>query len=212
MAVRAAEGKRLVVTPDRWRQSHRDLSRGARARDGARDAFPARRLPGRPSLRCRSRCAASRRMVRPDRSGATLSSPGVPRLRPARGSGRTRSRLLGAGGMGEVYRARDTELGRARSRSRSCRRVARGSDRRARLDKEARLLAALNHPHIAAIYGVEEADGVRGLVLELVEGVDAGGRLSAEGPLPLSRSAPHRDARSPTRWTRRTRKASSIAI
>ena len=78
--------------------------------------------------------------------------------------------LLGVGGMGEVYRATDTKLGRAVALKVLPDSVARNPDRLARLEREARVLAALNHPNIAAIYGVEEADGVRALVLELVEG------------------------------------------
>ena len=69
--------------------------------------------------------------------------------------------ILGAGGMGEVYRARDTGS-RATSRSRSCpRRSPVDPERLARFEREARTLAALNHPNIAAIYGLEDADGVR---------------------------------------------------
>ena len=89
--------------------------------------------------------------------------------------------LLGVGGMGEVYRAHDTEFGR-RSLSGPAGRRRADPDRRARLDTEARLLAALNHPHIAAIFGIAEADAVRALVLELVEGETLADRL-IEGPL-----------------------------
>ena len=82
---------------------------------------------------------------------------------------------IGAGGMGEVYRAHDTRW-TAMSRSRSCRRVFTADpDRLARFEREARVLASLNHPHIGAIYGLEDTDGIRALVLELVEGDDAGG-------------------------------------
>ncbi len=77
---------------------------------------------------------------------------------------------LGAGGMGEVYRARDTRLGREVALKVLPRRFAADPVKHARFDREARLLASLNHPHIAAIYDVEEHDGVVALVLELVEG------------------------------------------
>jgi len=100
---------------------------------------------------------------------------------------------LGAGGMGEVYRARDTKLGRevalkvlpeafsqdsdpstgsgsSRARSRD--------DRMVRFEREARLLASLNHPHIAAIYGLEEAAGVRAIAMELVEGENLAARIA----------------------------------
>ena len=67
--------------------------------------------------------------------------------------------------------ARATRSSAAMSRSRSCpKRFASDPDRLARFEREARVLASLNHPHIGAIYGLEEADGVRALVLELVEG------------------------------------------
>ncbi len=78
--------------------------------------------------------------------------------------------LLGAGGMGEVYRARDAKLGRDVAIKVLPASFASDPERLHRFEREARMLAALNHPHIGGIYGFEEADGVRGLVLELVEG------------------------------------------
>ena len=89
--------------------------------------------------------------------------------------------LLGVGGMGEVYRARDrNSVGTSRSRSYPG--LAFRPRTSGRFEREARVLATLNHPHIAAIYGLEEADSVRGLVLELVEGATLAERL-ATGPL-----------------------------
>ena len=90
--------------------------------------------------------------------------------------------LLGAGGMGEVYRARDTRLGRDVAIKVVADRFLSVPDRLARFELEARVLATLNHPHIGAIYGLEEADGICGLVLELVEGPTLAERL-ARGPL-----------------------------
>ena len=78
--------------------------------------------------------------------------------------------LLGSGGMGEVYRARDTKLGRDVAIKILPRVFTSDSDRLARFEREARMLAALNHLHIGAIYGLQDVDGVRALVLELVEG------------------------------------------
>jgi Tol biopolymer transport system component len=92
--------------------------------------------------------------------------------------------LLGAGGMGEVYRARDTKLGREVAFKVVADAFLGDAERLARFEREARVLATLNHPHIGAIYGVEEADGVRGLVLELVLGATLAERL-ASGPLPV---------------------------
>ena len=78
--------------------------------------------------------------------------------------------LLGSGGMGEVYLAHDPRLGRDVAIKVLPDAHAVDPDRRVRFEREARVLASLNHPHIAAIYGVEETDGVSGLVLELVDG------------------------------------------
>src|SRR4029434_10401264 len=119
---------------------------------------------------------------------------------------------LGAGGMGEVYQARDTKLGRGVAVkilpeifARDLERVARfereakllaalnhsniaafvvDPDRRARFEREARVLASLNHPHIATIYGFEEEAGVHALALELVEGETLDERI-AHGKIPL---------------------------
>src|SRR4051812_28294947 len=77
---------------------------------------------------------------------------------------------IGVGGMGEVYRARDTRLDRAVAIKILPESVAGDPDRLARFEREARTLAALNHPNIAIIHGVEEDDGVKALVLEFVEG------------------------------------------
>jgi serine/threonine-protein kinase len=92
---------------------------------------------------------------------------------------------LGSGGMGEVYRARDTRLGREVAIKVLPRTFAADPDRLARFEREARMLAALNHPHIATIHGIEDLDGMRGLVLELVEGPTLAERI-AQRPLPVS--------------------------
>ena len=77
---------------------------------------------------------------------------------------------LGQGGMGEVFRARDPKLGRDVALKLLPAALANDGQSLARLEREARTLAALNHPNIAAIYGLEESPGVRALVMELVEG------------------------------------------
>ena len=92
---------------------------------------------------------------------------------------------LGAGGMGEVYRARDSKLGREVAIKVLPAHFTADPERRARFAREARSLATLNHPHIGAIYGLEEAEGVTALVLELVEGPTLADRLE-RGPLPVS--------------------------
>jgi Tol biopolymer transport system component len=89
--------------------------------------------------------------------------------------------LLGVGGMGEVYRAHDETLGREVAIKVLSPAFTAEPERRARFEREARMLATLNHPHIGAIYGVEEADGVRALVLELVEGDTLAERITGPG-------------------------------
>ncbi len=85
--------------------------------------------------------------------------------------------LIGAGGMGEVYRARDTKLGRDVALKILSPQFAADSERVARFGREARLLASLNHPHIGTIYGFEDSGQVPALVLELVEGENLDGRI-----------------------------------
>jgi serine/threonine-protein kinase len=96
---------------------------------------------------------------------------------------------LGAGGMGEVYRARDTRLDRDVAIKILPEAFAADAERVSRFHREARVLASLNHPHIAAIYGLEEAEGVKALVMELVEGEDLAQRL-ARGAVPLDEAVP----------------------
>lgn len=91
---------------------------------------------------------------------------------------------LGRGGMGEVYRARDTKLKREVAIKVLPEEFARDKNRLARFEREAQLLASLNHPNIASIHGIEEEDGVKALVLELVEGPTLAERL-ADGPIPV---------------------------
>ena len=91
---------------------------------------------------------------------------------------------LGAGGMGEVYRAFDTRLQREVAVKILPPTFSGDRDRLARFEREARVLASVNHPHIAAIYGVEETAGIRALILELVDGPTLADRLS-KGALPV---------------------------
>ena len=95
---------------------------------------------------------------------------------------------VGAGGMGEVYRARDTKLDRDVAIKVLPEAFNRDPDRLARFRREARALAALNHPNIAAIYELDESDGVHALVLELVEGLTLADRL-AQGSGPRAHAA-----------------------
>ena len=93
--------------------------------------------------------------------------------------------FVGAGGMGEVYRARDTKLGRDVAIKILPRELVGDADRLARFEREARILAALNHPNIATIHGIEESDGLRALVLELIAGETLSDRLRRRA-LPLA--------------------------
>jgi hypothetical protein len=91
---------------------------------------------------------------------------------------------LGEGGMGEVYRARDTRLNRSFTLKVPLELAANDPEHVARFKREAQVLASLNHPNIAAIYGFEEANSVHALVLELVEGPTLADRI-ATGPIPI---------------------------
>ena len=94
---------------------------------------------------------------------------------------------LGKGGMGEVWRARDSKLGREVAIKTLPEEFARDEERLARFEREAKLLASLNHPNIATIHGLEEDSGTRFLVLELVEGDTMAERLK-RGPIPVEES------------------------
>ena len=97
--------------------------------------------------------------------------------------------LLGEGGMGQVWQATDTQLNRQVALKILPDAFAADPDRLARFKREAQILASLNHPNIAAIYGIEESEGTRALVLELVEGPTLADRIS-KGPIPLDEALP----------------------
>src|SRR5262245_9243462 len=96
---------------------------------------------------------------------------------------------LGEGGMGAVYRARDTKLNRDVALKVLLPDVANDPERLARFRREAQVLASLNHPHIGAIHGLEESDATIALVMELVEGDDLARRI-ARGAIPLDEALP----------------------
>lgn len=183
---------RRVMTPERWalvsRLYHSALARQA----GERDAFLREICVGDDSLRReveslleQPASAAAFFQRPPDAGGSLIVEVGVSagsRIGQPLGAYRITS-LLGAGGMGEVYRARDAKLGRDVAIKVLPKIFTTDAERLARFEREARLLAALNHPHIGAIYGFEQSDGVHALVLELVEGPTLADRL-ATGPIP----------------------------
>ena len=94
---------------------------------------------------------------------------------------------IGAGGMGEVYRARDTRLQRDVALKLLPATLAGDPQRMARFEREAQVLASLNHPNIAAVYGLEDSAGQRAMVMELVEGPDVRGPLPVDEALQVAR-------------------------
>jgi eukaryotic-like serine/threonine-protein kinase len=172
------------MTPERWRHIERVYDMALAARPETRAAVLAEACNGDDALRQEvesllAQAAASGVL---DRSPAglvtNLSSPSS--TPPLRQLGVFElQELLGVGGMGEVYRARDTRLGRDVAIKMLPREFREDRHRVARFQQEARVLASLNHPHIAAIYGLEERDDVSALVMELVEGHD----LSRRAPV-----------------------------
>jgi len=179
------------VTPERLREIERLFHEARERTPTERDAFLARACAHDPTLRreVESLLAQPPAGVIDATLGAlvaALVTPPEPRLAPGSSIGPYRiERLLDVGGMGEVYRAHDTTLGRDVAIKILPRLFTSDAERLTRFEREARFLATLNHPHIAAIYGVVDADGVRGLVLELVEGPTLADRLIA-GPLPVA--------------------------
>src|SRR5262247_1643170 len=97
--------------------------------------------------------------------------------------------LIGEGGMGKVWRARHTVLNRDDALKVLPDAFASDPDRLARFRREAQVLASLNHPNIAHVYGLEQADGVQALVMELVEGPTLADRI-AQGPIPVDEALP----------------------
>ncbi len=176
----------LDINRDRWPDVSRVFSAAAALDGPSRDAYLDDACRHDPALRA----AVESLLGAHDNAGSFGDGPVFPsstvkRLSPDSQLGPFRiESLLGAGGMGEVYRAYDTKLHRAVAIKVLPDFFAQRPDRLARFDEEARALAALNHPHIGAIYGLEESAGVAALVLELVEGSTLAERLAA-GPLPF---------------------------
>jgi serine/threonine protein kinase/tetratricopeptide (TPR) repeat protein len=180
------------MTPERWRRVE-ELYHAALARGVAdRTAFLANACTGDEALRREVESL----LAQPASGHGFLDGPAVAMaaelVSDSDASMLTGRRLgphqvhsrIGAGGMGEVYRARDTKLGRDVAIKILPRLFTSDPERLARFEREARVLASLNHPNIGAIYGSEDADGVRALVLELVEGETLADRI-ARGPISL---------------------------
>ena len=181
------------MTPERWQQVsriyHDALARGS----GERASFVREACRDDEALRQEVESLLAQPASRENFLGAPalamapglVDDPAQPTLTGQRLGVYQILDLLGVGGMGEVYRARDTRLGRDVAVKVLPRLFSADPERLARFEREARLLASLNHPHIAAIYGFEETAGVHALVLELVEGPTLAERL-LRGPLPIA--------------------------
>jgi serine/threonine protein kinase/Tol biopolymer transport system component len=180
------------MTPERWKQIE-DLYHAAYDQPAAQwTAFLLNACPADPALRREVEALLNE----PQSQGGLLSeralkrapviAGGIPGHLTGRPFGGYRlETLLGAGGMGEVYRAHDSKLGRDVAIKVLPYEFTSDPARLARLDREARMLAALSHPGICGIYGVEEAASTRFLVLELVEGETLAARLGAGAPIPV---------------------------
>jgi len=175
----------LDINPDRWPDVSRVFSAAVTLDGPSRSAYLDDVCRHDPALRV----AVESLLGAHDNAGSFGEAPllaalgTVKRLAPDSQLGPFRIETwLGAGGMGEVYRAYDTKLQRAVAIKVLPDFFAQDPNRLARFEEEARALAALNHPHVGAIYGVEERAGIVALVLELVEGPTLAERL-AVGPL-----------------------------
>jgi serine/threonine protein kinase len=180
------------VTPERWLQVERLYDEALARTSGERSAFLASACGDDDALRSEVESL----LAQPASGDGFLSAPAIVEaahlvtdlpasmLTGQRVGVYQLQALLGKGGMGEVYRARDTRLGRDVAVKILPSAFTSDPDRLARFEREARVLASLNHPHIGAIYGVEEAEGLRALVLELVEGDTLADRLQ-KGAIPI---------------------------
>jgi hypothetical protein len=182
-----------LMTSERWQQIERLYHAALERDEGQRAAFLNDQCAGDPALRqevesllVHEGTAEGFLAAALESAAKMLEENASPTLIGRQlGSYRIQS-LFGAGGMGEVYRARDAKLGRDVAIKVLRASFARDPDRLRRFERETRMLAALNHPHIGAIHGFEEFDGVYALILELVEGATLAGRLKAV-PYPLTK-------------------------
>ncbi len=175
----------LDINPERWPDVSRVFAAATALNGPARDAYLDGACVHDPGLRA----AVESLLGAHDNAGSFGEAPvlkplgTVKRLAPGSQLGPFRIETwLGAGGMGEVYRAHDTKLQRAVAIKVLPDSFAQDPDRLARFEEEARALAALNHPHVGAIYGLEESAGVAALVLEFVEGPTLAERLAVGPP------------------------------
>jgi serine/threonine protein kinase/Tol biopolymer transport system component len=184
----------MPMSPDRWRQIEALYHGAAEQPDDRRGPWLADTCGGDTELL--SEVEALLAQQGPPTT-ALNRGPGVVAAVGAGGVGMAAGRRLGAyavvapigaGGMGEVYRARDTRLGREVAIKILPHALSADPDRLARFEREARVLAALNHPNIATIHGLEEHDGIKALVMELVAGETLAGWIARAkgGGLPIA--------------------------
>jgi eukaryotic-like serine/threonine-protein kinase len=185
----------MAMDPDRWRQVANVYEAVLEHEPAARATFLARVCRDDADLRreVESLLAQEHTPLVVDHGMATVAAAvleGMSRLQRGTVLGPYRvEALLGAGGMGEVYRARDTKLNRDVALKVLPESFTRDPDRLARFTREAQVLASLNHPNIATIHGLEDHDNVHALVLELVEGPTLADRI-ARNPLALPEALP----------------------
>jgi serine/threonine-protein kinase len=177
------------MTPDRWRQISEVFHSALACAPTQRDAFLGQACAADPALRREIESLMASHHQAGDFGTVPVFMP-ISSLEPGTSVGPYQiDQLLGVGGMGEVYRARDSKLGRDVAIKVLPSHLTSDPDRLLRFEREARLLASLNDPHIGTIYSVEEFDGRRALVMELVEGEDLEQRI-ARGPIPLLEALP----------------------
>jgi serine/threonine-protein kinase len=183
------------MNPDRWRQVAEVYEAALDREPAARAAFLAEACRADSDLRreVESLLGQEHTPVVVDHEMLTVAAAvleGISRLQPGDALGPFRiDALLGAGGMGEVYRARDTKLNRDVALKVLPESFTADPDRVARFTREAQVLASLNHPNIASIHGFEDSGEVHALVLELVEGATLAERIT-RGPLAVPEALP----------------------
>jgi Tol biopolymer transport system component len=181
------------MTPERWRRVEDILQAALMRADSERAAFLVHSCAGDDELRreveslLAQQASTAGFLERPAAAEAAriIGDAGASLLTGRRLGAYQLHERIGVGGMGEVYRARDTKLGRDVAIKILPQLFTSDRDRLARFEREAHVLASLNHPHIGAIYGLEDADGVRALVLELIGGETLAERI-ARGSMPLA--------------------------
>jgi serine/threonine protein kinase/Tol biopolymer transport system component len=184
------------VTPERWQEVKKVLAGALEQAPGERDAYVDKACAGDVSLRQEVDSLLAQQKT----AGSFLETPALEVAGKAQAEDRRQSSLvgqqlgsykivslLGSGGMGEVYQAHDTKLGRDVAIKVLPPDVVHDADRLARFQREARMLASLNHPNIAMIYGLEQSGDVRYLVMELVAGQTLAERVSG-GELKIKES------------------------